>query len=60
MSEMMPHGATSPKVGFVVHVADQCSTLDAHRPRLRVDVNGIHPGEVDEQAAIDTRESRDE
>ena len=46
-------------LGFVVHVADECSTLDAHGPRLRDDINGIHPGEVEEQAAIDTRESRD-
>ena len=45
-------------LGLVVHVADQRPTLDAHRPSLRVDVNAVHPGEVEEQAAIDAGESR--
>ena len=46
-------------LGLVVHVADQRSTLDAHRPSLRVDVDAVHPGKVEEQAAVDARESRD-
>ena len=46
-------------LGLVVHVADQGSTLDAHRPSLRVDVNAVHQGEVEEQAAVDAREPGD-
>ena len=46
-------------LGLVVHVADERSALDAHRPGLRVDVDAVHRGQVEQHASVDARESRD-